>query len=716
MREHCKQALRAAKNRLKLVKGQRATVVWLLCASLLVLYTLVPEGEEPEPARQVSAAQSDGEPRALTILDVAPGAPAAGSVITVSYEAADPSVQPELRLGKQQALRVLASRPGSLLAQLPNDLPKGTTKLRLVQGTERSKAYELHIEPFNWQKLLRNACGGLALLIMGVSVLARGVRGVLSVANAQRVAALTRSSWLLLGAGALLGAAMQSTTAAAGLLAGAVGSRVLSITAGASLFLGAQLGTALAPWLFGSITGPRSGLMAIAVGVLALSLSLDRRGRSVAQLLVGAGLVAFGVQVLRPGFEPFASSPLLLAAFDRIAPDGVLGGMVTVLLGALLVAVLQGPAPVLALALGVAETTGHENLRTTLFMLTGTGLGAALGALLILPGGVQSRRLFELSMLAGLCNTLVSLVTIDGFAYLTSRWSALSPHIGLRLGKHTLPDVSWQIAVAFALSQLFAAWLLVPLLPYLERKSAALRTWWRRRAEHAQSSSDALAAMRGSLEGALEHQQSALPSIFELAATGARSSGVNAELALKQSREALLGLLSGPLAAVTPSDGGVFLGRLALSCMQLQRALENALRTAEQLTESRLAGGDSQVALCEGASSLRPMHELLCEGLGQLIQQLRSGGACDADDARAREIEMNRLEARTRVATLAHFRSAAQTGESLPLLALSDAYEVAGNQVFRMAEVLEQSEPHAHDLGQLTDSDEAHGLVPARDA
>lgn len=694
--------------------GQRPAVVWLLCASLLVVYSLVPEGADTTQPQPVSSAQTEGEPRALTIREVAPSAPAAGSVITIGYDTTDPSTQPELRLGKQ-ALRVLASRPGSLLAQLPDTLPYGTVKLRLVQGAERSKAFELHIEPFNWQKLLRNACGGLALLMMGVSVLGRGVRGVLSIANAQQVAALTRSRWLLLGAGALLGAGMQSTTAAAGVLAGAVGSRVLSVTAAASLFLGAQLGTALAPWLFGSITEPRSGLMAIAVGVFALILSVDRRSRSVAQLLLGAGLVAFGVQVLRPGFEPFASSPLLLAALDRLAPDGVLGAGVTVALGALLVAVLQGPAPVLALALGIAETTGHENLRTTLFMLAGTGLGAALGALLILPGGTQSRRLFELSLLAGLCNTLVALVTIDGFAFLTSRWAELVPHAGLRWGKHTLPDVSWQIAVAFALSQLFAAWLLVPLLPFLERKAAALRSFWRKRREPVASTADSLAAIRGSLLGALEAQQGALPNIFELAATGARSAGVSAELALKHSHAALLALLSGPVATLAPRDAGVTLGRLALSTMQLQRALENALRTAEQLTESRLAGGGSHNALLEDAATLRPMHELLCDGLAQLSQQLSEGGVCDADDARGREIEMNRLEARARGATLARFRSDAQLGDGLPLLALSDAYEVAGNQLFRMAEVLEQGENQAHDFGHVAHTDDASVLLHARD-
>jgi hypothetical protein len=711
MRNALQHAFSTARSWLKLVKRQRAAVVWLLSASLLALYLLAPDGEQPsEPARRNSAAQTESEPRALTITEVAPSNPAAGSVITLSYEATDPNAQPELRMGKQP-LRILASRPGSIVAQLPDDAPYGDARLRLVQGEERSKAFEIHLEPFNWQKLLRNAAGGLALLMMGVSVLGRGVRGVLSVANAQRVAAWTRSPWLLLGAGALLGAGMQSTTAAAGLLAGAVGSRVLSVTAGASLFLGAQLGTALAPWLFGSITEPRSGLMAIAIGVLALVLSLDRRGRSVAQLLLGAGLVAFGVQVLRPGFEPFSSSPLLLAALDRIAPEGLLGGIVTVALGALLVALLQGPAPVMALALGIAETTGHENLRTTMFMLAGTGLGAALGALLILPGGAQSRRLVELSLVTGLLSTLLSVAFIDGFVFLTSRWAALAPHVGLHWGKHTLPDVSWQIAVAFGLSQLCAAWLLLPLLPYLERKSAALWTWLRGRRAPVVDAADPLAAVRGSLIGALQSQQCALPEIFELAATGARSCGVSAELALKQSHASLLALLSEPVAALEPNDAGVSLGRLALSAMQLQRALESVLQTAEQLTESRLSGGGSGTALMEDATILRPMHELLGEGLGQLIAQLRAGGACDADEARGREIEMNRLEARTRGTTLARMSSALQFGESLPLLALSDAYEVAGNQLFRMAEVLEQSDSYGHAVEPLGDGDETRALI-----
>lgn len=698
--------LKPVRSLVRLIQRQRAAAVWLLCASLFALYSLVPESDDSlTRARQVQAERDDGELRRPTIVDISPDEPAAGSVITVTYEASSASEQPQLRAGKR-SLHVLASRPGSLVAQLPKTLPYGPIRIKLVQGTQRSKSFELRIKPFNWQKLLRNACGGLALLILGVQVLARGVLSVLSVANAKRVAMLTRSRWLLLGLGTLLGAGMQSTTAAAGLLAGVVGSRVLSISAAASLFLGAQLGTALAPWLLGSITEPRSGLIAIAIGGLALTLSLDRRSKAVAQLLVGAGLVAFGVQVLRPGFEPFASNPLLLSTLDRLSPAGVTGGAFTTLLGALLVALFQGPAPVLALALGIAETTGHENLRTTLFMLAGTGFGAGLGALLILPGSAQSRRFVAVSLIAGLGSTVLSLLTLDGFAWLTARWAESSPHMGLHWGKHVLPDVSWQIAAAFGLSQLVSVCLLLPLLPYLERFSAAIR---RRLGaslarEPLSQPSELLTVARGTLLRAISAQHAALPDIYELALHGTRSAGVSAELQLQQARLALNDLLRGPVTGLADSAASETLGRLALSAMQLQGALENLLRAAEQLTETRLTDDESTAgaSALSAEPALRQMHQLLCDGIVQLQTQLHTGVSNDADEARAREIEMNHLEARTRRRMLAHLRDSPQLETSLPLLALSDAYESTGNQLFRMAEVLEQAEIQALELDEDT--------------
>jgi hypothetical protein len=137
------------------------------------------------------------------------------------------------------------------------------------------------------------------------------------------------------------------------------------------------------------------------------------------------------------------------------------------------------------------------------------------------------------------------------------------------------------------------------------------------------------------------------------------------------------------------------------------------VQSAAKGTSCTSNGVALQPLAAEDEATLRPMHELLTEGLAQLMQQLRDQSA-DADDARGREIQMNRLEARTRGAMLARMSSALQVGESLPLLALSDAYEVAGNQLFRMAEVLERSESHA--LENVTDDEAARVLLHMHDA
>jgi len=685
----------------------RALLVWLLCAGLAALYLCLPEGDDPATLLRSKPSGAATEQR-LSILAVSPNDPVPGSLLAIEYAQGEATGTPEVWMGKTQ-LRVLAQRPGSLVAQLPDEPARGTVKLRLVKGGERSKTHELQIKPINWQKLLRNAAGGLALLMLGVQVLARGARAVLSVANAQRMAAWTRSRPLMLGAGALLGASIQSTTLAAGLLAGAAGSRVLSVPAAACLFVGAQLGAALAPWWLGSITEPRSGLIAIALAGLALGLLRDRRDRAVARLLLGAGLVAFGVQVLRPGIEPFASHPLLLDSLDRLSPDGAWGDAATALLGALLVAVFQGPSPVLALALGVAETTGHANLRTTLVLLAGSGLGASLGALVAWAVGTRCRRLAQVSLLAGACSSLVALVGLDACAWLAARLSELVPHVGLRLGKHVLPDASWHISVAFGLSQLLAASVVVPLLPHLPRALNALL----RRLPPAGARAE-MPVVSG-LSATLEAQARALPEIFELAVHGVRARGRAAELALRTAREGLLELLSGPIASLPKHESTATLARFALASVQLSRALEDALRAAEHLTESRIVesdrdGGAQPLPVCS-EQSLREMHRLLGEGIESLRQQLAHRSRVDADDSRAREIEMNHLEAEARRTLLDSMKAGRPLPESLELLALSNAYEIAGNQLFRMAGILEQGPLPALEPSSQTQLD----LTPARE-
>jgi len=641
-----------------------------------------------------------------------PRDPIVGSVLLINYEARDARVKPRVLLGKTE-VAVLTHRPFAVVAQLPSGVSAGHAKLRLATSDERSKAYELHIKEINWRKPFRNFCGGLALLILGIQALSHGARSLLGLSTVERVATFTRSRLAALGSGALVGAFMQSTTAVAGLLSGLVSSRVLQELPAAQLFLGAQLGAAFVPVAVASTAEPGWGLPAIAIGTLTLGFAPDRRARALSRLVLGAGLVAFGVQVLRPGFEPFISNPLLLDALARLEAQGFAGRLGTALLGALLAALFQGPAPVLILALGIAELTGHSSQQATLALLSGSGLGAGLAALLTATRAPGARRLAQLNLITGACSSLFAVSTLDVFSRLSNSLTA-GHERAIWNGKHQLPDMSWQVIVAFFAAQLLATLALFPLLPrlvsWLERR-AQLRGGQARRVARpadAAHTSNTAPRMRSSgeqdpaseevsegLSHSLSAQQVALPDILTLALDGLRGAGRSAEHRLLESRQVLQRLFSGPVLALPATVFGNDLGRIAVACSQLQRSLESLLDQAERLTDNRLLWSEPNAPVPplseHDRSVLREMHGLIADGLASLLSHLSAHTTPDTDETRAREIQLNATESRSRRLLLSESSAFSQIQRNLGVIELIDTYEAVGNQLYRLAETLSEA-------------------------
>ena len=83
------------------------------------------------------------------------------------------------------------------------------------------------------------------------------------------------------------------------------------------------------------------------------------------------------------------------------------------------------------------------------------------------------------------------------------------------------------------------------------------------------------------------------------------------------------------------------------------------------------------------------MHGLLTAGLDALVAGLDGQAAIDLEEARAREIEMNALEAGARAALLV---AGPRGGERSPASSACSSswmpYETAGNQLYRVAEAL----------------------------
>jgi hypothetical protein len=94
--------------------------------------------------------------------------------------------------------------------------------------------------------------------------------------------------------------------------------------------------------------------------------------------------------------------------------------------------------------------------------------------------------------------------------------------------------------------------------------------------------------------------------------------------------------------------------------------------------------------------TIREIQGLFAQGLQALAASLDRRATIDLEQARGREIEMNGCDARARNALLAPNQEPSVVATHMGVIELVDAYEIAGNQAYRLAEALANLDEHRH--------------------
>jgi Na+/phosphate symporter len=685
----------------------RMVAVWAVSAAIIGGYYLVGDDSDEGDARATAAPAALEDDDKLDVIDVQPGEPTPGSALAVRYVEGKQArsktpVRALLSAPSGEATRtvdldVLERHEGEVVVRVPKDARPARHKLRLQRGDERdtrSKPYDLRVKAINRQKVFRSVMGGLALLIFGLRTMSSGSRAYSGQRSQGLVAAVSRRRSAAVGLGVVVGLVAQFTTTAAGLMVSLMESHLLGATAATAVMLGAQLGAAAAPSVLGVASTTREGLLLVTIGVLWLTLAADRRGQALGKLILGCGLLFYGLHLLRIGFEPLVSDPEILPYIDLFHADSPRGLLVCVATGALLAALLQGPAPVFPLVLGLTQASGRIDLQSALAILAGTGLGASLGTTVVAwPFGEEPRRMARTYFVAALIGTILMAGSVDLWAYLANALVSGRPN-ELAYGKKVLlPHIGKHLLIGFVLSQLACTAVLTAALPLLVRIT---RRWSERHPflPPPLEGSAGVKALGDGLARVLGFHRRALAAIMDLALTAHRARGRAGEHALTDARATLEALFGGAVRSGGDNPEIARLRQAALTTLQLQRTMEDLLRHGERSTERAMALspiGEAWQPDPSDAQALRALHELLLQGLDAAEAQIARGAAPDLDAARSREIRLNALEGETRQALLTH----ADRGEEPRAIArrlvctdLVNAYENVGNQLYRLHESL----------------------------
>ncbi|HSD91017.1 MAG TPA: Na/Pi symporter [Kofleriaceae bacterium] len=645
----------------------RLALGWLLTLAIAV-YAISDWGS-PDEQKLAATSEDAEETIPLKITSISDGEVSPGDAVVVSYTGASPSPPVEVKVSKKDA-EILVREPSSIVVRIPPDLPNGKAALRLHQGTTKSKAWDIHIRTSNHKKLLGRLLGGLALFVFGLGLLALGLRGLAGNRLRTWLGKLTESPARAVGVGALVGAGTQLTTSSAAFTVSLVDSRMLRTGAAVAVLVGAQLGASITGALI-PVQLSSESLLVIALGVVWTRVARTRRGTAIAHVVLGAGMMLYGLHLLQTSVEPLVSDPKILPYVDYLRSPGVQSLIRCAVTGMLLAFVLQGPGPVYVLVVGLAQTTTTLPLENALAILAGTNLGAGIAMAIIAWKGPTTRPLARTQLAFAISATLIVMLFIPVWAALATR---VVPE-ELAYGHSVLRTrVAGQLAVAFSVAELAAGgwWMLV--LPTLMRRASQSR-----RAPAVTSNNDS--PLERDLAEALTKLRLALAASLQMSISGTRSQSSNAELALGESRTLLesryRGASSDPQA---PQERDV---RALIACLQLHRALEQVVHGSELCVERGVAIGE------EAKQRLTKMHAIADESFDAILEALAVGTSPDLEEAGAREIRMNALEDEGRKAT-AHRKPKRDSTMTFAIgvAELIDAFENVGNHLFRVVKAL----------------------------
>ncbi len=236
-----------------------------------------------------------------------------------------------------------------------------------------------------------HVAGGLGLFLLGMVIMTEGLRGIAGDALQRVLRRMTRSPSSGAGAGALVTAVVQSSSATTVTAVGFAGAGLLTFPEALGIVFGANLGTTLTGWMV-ALLGFKIGLgevmpPVILVGVL-LRLFASGRLAATGYALAGFGLIFVGIDGLRAG---------MLGLEDQITPDtfpaDTVGGRLRLVgIGVALTLVTQSSSAGVAAALA-AVSVGAIGFPQAASLVIGMDVGTSVtAALATLGASLPARR------------------------------------------------------------------------------------------------------------------------------------------------------------------------------------------------------------------------------------------------------------------------------------------------------------------------------------
>ncbi len=311
----------------------------------------------------------------------------------------------------------------------------------------------------DWFTMFMWLTGGLALFLFGMEQM---IKGLLVIAGNQMKNVLARlTTNRVMGAvtGAAVTAVIQSSSVTTVLTVGFVSAGLMTVTQAAGVIMGANLGTTVTAQIV-AFKVTNYALLAVALGFAIQFLSQKHKTIAVGQLIMGLGLLFFGMNVMSEGMAPLRNyQPFLDLMMEMQNP------FLGILVAFIFTALVQSSSATIGIII-VMASNGFLTLPAGIALLMGANLGTTVTALLSTIG--KSREALRTALVHTLFSVLGILIWLPFIPILADLATFISANEVVQNGLDRAllaEQTPREIANANTIFNLVSLMIFLPLIP-----------------------------------------------------------------------------------------------------------------------------------------------------------------------------------------------------------------------------------------------------------
>ena len=248
--------------------------------------------------------------------------------------------------------------------------------------------------------------GGLGLFLYGMNIMGMGLQKAAGNKLKKLIEVLTNNRIMGVFIGTLVTVAVQSSSATTVMVIGFVNAGIMNLTQAVGVIMGANIGTTVTAQLI-AFNLTDYAPIAIAIGVAVWISTSKKKSKTIAEILIGFGILFIGMDMMSSGLKPLANSPVFSDVIVKLNNP-----VLAMLVGLALTTIVQSSSASIGLLQALASQ-GLLGINIAFPILFGENIGTTTTALISSVGANKTaKRAAIIHFLFNLVGTIIFMTVL----------------------------------------------------------------------------------------------------------------------------------------------------------------------------------------------------------------------------------------------------------------------------------------------------------------